>query len=153
MIFNIPEIGEMEIKTIVLDLNGTLGNYGIVKDSTKQLIKELKKEKYHIVLISGDIRGNAKLISDELDIELLLGKNSKEKALQTQKFDKETLAAIGNARIDIGTFENAKLSIATIQSEGIHTGILKYVDIIVNDIDDALRLFLNKKALEGTMRI
>ena len=69
-----------------------------------------------------------------------------------QQFDKEKTAAIGNARIDIGTFQNAKISIATLQAEGIHSGILSYVDIIVPSIESALQLFIDKKSLEGTLR-
>jgi len=34
-----------------------------------------------------------------------------------KKIGKEKTVAIGNARIDIGMFQNAALSIATIQSE------------------------------------
>jgi len=152
MLFNIPQSESFEINTIVLDLNGTLTVNGILSEDTKQLIIKLKDLEYKIVLISGDIRGNAKTIADELDIELLLGKTSNEKALQMKNFDKETTAAIGNARIDIGTFENARLSVATLQAEGIHTGILQHVDIIVPNINNALNLFIEKKSLEGTLR-
>jgi soluble P-type ATPase len=85
-------------------------------------------------------------------MDLYLGSTSDEKAAQMQQFDKNKTAAIGNARIDIGTFENAKISIATLQSEGIHTAIIKHADIIVPNIDNALQLFLDKKSLEGTLR-
>lgn len=153
MIFNIPPNGEvLEINTIVLDLNGTLSVKGIVAASTKDLIQELQNLGYRLILISGDIRGSAKQIADEMGLELYLGKTSAEKAVQMQQFDKSKTAAIGNARIDIGTFENAALSIATLQEEGIHTKILQYVDILIPNIDDALRLFMDKKSMEGTLR-
>lgn len=152
MIIEIPRGETIEINTIVLDLNGTLSVNGVVLNETKALIEKLKKLKYRIVLISGDIRGNAKQISEELKIELFLGTTSIDKAKQMKQFNKETTASIGNARIDIGTFENSKLSISTLQSEGIHTGILKYVDIVVPSIEDALKLFINTKSLAGTLR-
>ena len=152
MQFNIPQGESFEITTIVLDLNGTLSVNGKISDKTKSLISKLKELNYRIVLISGDIRGNAKIIAKELGIEILLGKTSDEKVKQMYNFDIEKTASIGNARIDIGTFINSKLSIATLQSEGIHTGILKYVDIIVPSIEDALNLFIDKKSLEGTLR-
>ena len=152
MKIQIPKGKTIEINTIVLDLNGTLAVKGIVSDKTKELILKLKELNYRIVLISGDIRGNAKTISDELELELFLGATSQEKAEQMQQFDKETTASIGNARIDIGTFENSKISIATMQSEGIHTGILNYVDVIVPTIEDALSLFIDIKSLAGTLR-
>ena len=153
MIFNIPKGNSIEINNIVLDLNGTLAVKGVVSEKTKLLIKELKKLEYRIVLISGDIRGNAKIIAEELEIELFLGNTSEEKANQMQFFNKENTAAIGNAKIDIGTFKNSILSVATLQAEGIHTAILKHVDIIVPSIEDALNLFIEKKSLEGTLRI
>jgi len=153
MIFNIPQIGAIEIHTIVLDLNGTLAVYGVLSEKTKELIRQLKKLQYRLVLISGDIRGQAREVADDLDLELFLGKTSEEKAQQMQQFDKEKTAAIGNARIDIGTFKNAKITIATLQAEGIHTGILPHIDILVPSIEDALQLFIDKKSMEGTLRI
>ena len=152
MIYNIPKGETIEINTIVLDLNGTLTVKGKLEDSTIELIKQLQNKGFRLVLISGDIRGTAKSIAYELGIELFLGASSDKKAAQMQQFDKNKTAAIGNARIDIGTFENAILSMATLQAEGIHTGILKHVDLIVPSIDNALQLFLDKKSLEGTLR-
>ena len=66
---------------------------------------------------------------------------------------KEKTVAIGNARIDIGMFQNAALSIATIQSEWIHTAILEHVDIIIPNIEDALDLFIDWDSLRATMII
>jgi len=153
MLINGPNNEIIDIENIVVDLNGTLANYGIVSNKTKALIKKLKELDYRIILISGDIRGNASVIAKDLGIELLLGENSNLKAKQIKMFNPQKTAAIGNARIDIGTFLNAKLSIATLQQEGIHTDIIKYVDIIVPSIEDALNIFIDTKALEGTLRI
>jgi P-type E1-E2 ATPase len=153
MLIKTPNNQKIEIKNIVLDLNGTLANYSQVSSKTKQLLEQLKQLNYRLILISGDIRGNAKDIAKELDLELFLGENSQEKAKKMQQFKKNETAAIGNARIDIGTFQNAIISIATLQSEGIHTEILNYVDIIIPSIEDALTLFTEPKALEATLRV
>ena len=153
MLIKGPNNTDIFIENIILDLNGTLANYGRVKASTKALIKQLESLGYRLILLSGDIRGNAKTIADELGIDLLLGASSDEKALQMQQFDSEKTVAIGNARIDIGTFRNAIISIATIQAEGIHVGVLNEVDILVTDIDDALRLLTEPKSLEATLRV
>ncbi|MBN2669163.1 MAG: hypothetical protein JXR60_08030 [Bacteroidales bacterium] len=141
-----------QISTIVLDLNGTLAVHGKIASSTLKLLDELKKLGLRLVLISGDIRGNAIERAQELGLEAYIAKNSTEKAIVMQQFDKNSTVAIGNARIDIGTFENASLSIATLQDEGIHPAILPYVDILVPSIDAALALFLNPKSLEATLR-
>ncbi|HBF88251.1 MAG TPA: hypothetical protein DDX39_06375 [Bacteroidales bacterium] len=152
MIFEIPNGEIIQIETIILDLNGTLSVYGKVAESTVKLIQELKKLDYKLYLISGDIRGDAKRVSDELGLTLYIAKTSDEKAKVVENLNPETCAAIGNARIDIGTFKKSKIAIATLQSEGIHTGIFPYVDIIVPSIDDALRLFIDKESLSGTLR-
>ena len=153
MLIKGPNNTELQIENIVLDLNGTLANKGVVLETTKALLKHLKQLGYRLILISGDIRGNAKKTAEELGLDLFLGKNSEEKAQQMQQFDKHKTAAIGNARIDIGTFQNAEISIATVQSEGIHTEILKHVDILIPSIDEALKLFIDTKSLEATLRI
>ena len=153
MLIKAPNNRVLDIENIILDLNGTLANYGIVSERSKELIKALKELNYNIILISGDIRGNAANIAKELNIKIFLGENSEAKAIEVQKFDPNKTAAIGNARIDIGTFNNAIISIATLQQEGIHTEIIKHVDIIVPSIEDALKLFIDTKALEGTLRV
>lgn len=152
MLIKGPNKEIINIENIILDLNGTLAVNGQVSEKAKKLVVKLKQLGYKLILISGDIRGNAKTVAEELDLGLYLGANSSEKAKQMKRFDKEKTAAIGNARIDIGTFENAKISIATLQSEGIHSGILNYVDLIVPSIEDALNLFIDVKSLEATLR-
>lgn len=152
MQLNGPNNEIFNINTIVLDLNGTLSVYGEIKPSTRLLIQELKNLKYQIVLISGDIRGNATAIAEALGLDLYIGKNGQEKSTIMDLFDSKTTAAIGNARIDISTFQKSKISVATLQAEGIHTAILSHVDIIVPTIDDALNLFIHPKAIEATLR-
>ena len=152
MKYTVPGTGEMVINTIILDLNGTLSVNGQISDDAKKLIKEIKTKGVEIVLFTGDQRGTADSLCSELGITFQKCKNSQEKAAASKKFPKETTAAIGNARIDIGTFENAIVSIATLQAEGIHTGILAHVDIVVPSIENALELFLDADSFASTMK-
>lgn len=132
-------VGEFELNTIVLDLNGTLAVNGRVPDGVKEKINKLKELGFKILLFSGDQRGTALGISQELDIEF-------KKASTTD-------VAIGNARIDIGTFKHSKLRIGTLQAEGINVGILPHLDVLVLSINDALDLLINKDSFEATMRL
>lgn len=152
MKYNIPEVGFIEINTIVLDLNGTLAVKGKIVEGVRSRIAKLKDMGINIVLFTGDQRGNAENLCNELGIDLKKAVSEKEKEQFFLELDIEKAAAIGNARIDIGKFEHAKLSIATLQAEGIHTGILQHVDIIVPSINDALDLFIDSNSLEATMR-
>ncbi len=153
MKYNISGVGEMEINTIVMDLNGTLAIRGEVVKGVKEKLSELKGKGFKLILVSSDQRGNAKEISKELEIEFYAAKTLEEKAKFMQNLNTENVAAIGNARVDIGLFSNAKLSIATLQAEGIHAGIIKHVDIIVPSIIDALNLLLDKDTISSTMKI
>ena len=152
MKYTVPGTGEMVINTIILDLNGTLSVNGQISDDAKRLITELKTKGVEVVLFTGNQRGTADRLCSELGITFQKCKNSQEKAADSKKFPKETTAAIGNARIDIGTFENAIVSIATLQAEGIHTGILAHVDIVVPSIENALELFLDADSFASTMK-
>jgi len=153
MQYSIPGIGNLEITTIVLDLNGTIAVHGKIVPGVKERLDQLKKLGIDLILFSGDHRGNGLEMCNELGITFKKGGTQEEKEKLFLELDTERTAAIGNARIDIGKFKHAKLSIATLQAEGIHTGILKYVDIIVPNINDALDLFIDANALEATMRL
>ena len=142
----------IEITTIVLDLNGTLAVQGKIVEGVNERLQKLKEIGIAVILFSGDHRGNGQELCDSLGIRFQKAGSQEEKESLFLTLDTEKTAAIGNARIDIGKFKHAKLSIATLQSEGIHTGILPYVDIIVPNINDALDLFLDSNSLEATMR-
>ena len=152
MKYIVPEAGEIEINTIVLDLNGTLQVKGKIPEGVRERIIKLKEKGFELILFSGDVRGNAGKIADELGVELRKCTSGKEKESEFLTFNTETTAAIGNARIDIGKFKHAKLSIGTLQAEGIHVEILKYIDVLVPSINDALDFFLDESTFCGTMR-
>ncbi len=153
MVYTIPGVGDMEIRTIVLDLNGTLSVHGNIVEWVPERLKKLRELGFEIVLFTGDQRWNAQELCDELGIGFKKANSLEDKEKYFLEYDPETTVAIGNARIDIGKFRHAKLSIATLQSEWIHTGILEYVDIIVPNICDALDLFLDSDGLIATLRI
>jgi P-type E1-E2 ATPase len=152
MKYNIPHVDELEINTIVLDLNGTLSVNGSVVDGAKERIEKLLAMGIEVTLFTGDQRGTADELCKGLGISYRQAKTSDEKERFFKEFDVEKTAAIGNARIDIGMFKHAALSVATLQAEGIHTDIIKHVDIIVPSINDALDLFIDSNSLKATMR-
>ena len=152
MIYQVPEVGEIEINTIVFDLNGTLQVNKQIPEGVRERLAKLNELGFKLVFFSGDARGNAVDIAADLGMEFVKTVNGAEKEAAFLKYDSETTAAVGNARIDIGKFKHAKLSIATLQAEGIHTGILQYVDVVVPSIIDALNFFLDEGTFKGTMR-
>ena len=142
----------LEITTIVLDLNGTLAVSGLIPDGVKVRINQLKKIGIDVVLFSGDKRGNARSLADDLGISFTKSRTAMEKEKFFLQYDPKKTAAIGNARIDNGKFKHAAVSVGTIQAEGLHTGVLRYVDILVPSILDALDLFIDPNSLCATLK-
>lgn len=142
-----------ELNTVILDLNGTLSVNGQVPDGVRERLDKLKALGFKIYLFSGDQRGTAAGIAINLGIELQKATTLEEKAALTNKLDLKHTVAIGNARIDIGTFKPVKLRIGTLQAEGIHVEILKHIDVLTPSINDALDLLLNPDSLCATMRL
>jgi P-type E1-E2 ATPase len=152
MIFEIPFAEKLEINTIVMDFNGTLAVKSIVSDSTKLKLKKLKELGYRLFVFTGNQRGTAEPLIKELGLDCKLTPTSKDKEREFLKLNPKTAAAIGNSRIDIGMFKHAKLSIVTLQGEGIHSDTLKHAEIIVPSIEDALELFIDKDSLISILR-
>ncbi|GAB4280568.1 MAG: HAD family hydrolase [Marinilabiliales bacterium] len=153
MEYEVPGVGKIVLKTVVFDLNGTLAVYGNIKESTKVLLNKMLGNGFEVVLLTSDQRGIAVETASELNIKCVIAKTSDDKENFMSSLDFQTTVAIGNARVDIGMFKHSKIRIATIQQEGIHTGILNYVDIMVNDVDDAIKLLLDKDTFASTMKV
>lgn len=152
MIYNPVGVGEIELNTIILDLNGTLAVHGKIVDGAKERLLKLRELGYAIYLFTGDQRGNAASPAAELGIEVQKATTTEEKKALTLKLDTSKTVSIGNARIDIGTFEPVKLRIGTLQAEGIHTGILQHVEVLVPSINDALDFLIHPDIFNATMR-
>lgn len=152
MNFEIPNRETLDIRTIVLDMNGTITVRGKLIKGVAQRLKKLEKSGYRIILVTGDQRENANKLCKKLGIDHAVCKNSEEKEKEILGLGPEHCAAIGNSRIDIGTFKHAKLSILVIEGEGIHVEAIPFCDIIVKSINDALDLFIDKDSLIATMK-
>jgi soluble P-type ATPase len=118
-------IDGIELDTIILDLNGTIAVNGVLVDGLKDRLNQLKNLGFKIYLFTGDQRGNARDLARDTGIEVQIATSAEEKESLTQKLDVDKTVAIGNARIDIGTFKHTKLRIATLQAEGMLHSTLK----------------------------
>ncbi|MFH2144318.1 MAG: hypothetical protein ABIJ97_17960 [Bacteroidota bacterium] len=152
MIYKVPEVGEIEIKTLVFDLNGTISNHGKVIDGVVERMNKLKKSGFRLIMITSDQRGLGENTAESLGIEYFHAATSADKEKIILALDPMTIAAFGNARVDIGMFHHARVSIACIEGEGIHTEIFKFADILVKSINDALDLFLDHDSFISTMK-
>ncbi len=152
MIYEIPGYGNLEIKTIILDLNGTLSVGGTVPEGVKRRLAELKQNGFKLIFFTGNTRNDADDLAADLGIEWKLAKDSEAKRDLANELEPETCASIGNGLIDLELMRTVKLRIVTLQAEGAHVQTLLNSDIVVPSINDALDLFIDAQRLIATLR-
>lgn len=152
MKYNIPGQDQLEIKTIILDLNGTLSVAGSVPNGVKQQLEQLKGMGFKVLFFTGNTRNDANSLANDLGIEWKLAKNAEDKLRHALELDPETCASIGNGRIDLELMKVVKLRIVTLQAEGVHIETMLSSDIVIPTIKDALDLFLDEQRLIATLR-
>jgi soluble P-type ATPase len=149
---SLPRIDNVELNTLILDLNGTISVNGKLIDGVREKLTKLKEIGFSIYVFSGDVRGTARDLCISIGIELKICKSHTEKEEDILALSPDSTVAIGNGRIDIGMFRHAKLSIATLQAEGIHPAILPHVDILMTNINEAFDLLLDQETLDATLK-
>lgn len=152
MQYDIPGQGQLVIKTIILDLNGTLSVAGVVPEGVKQRLDKLKELGFKILFFTGNTRGDADTLAAQLGIEWKLAKTGEDKRDLAHELDPETCASIGNGLIDLELMKTVKLGIVTLQAEGVHVQTLMNSDIVVPTINDALDLLIDRQRLIATLR-
>jgi P-type E1-E2 ATPase len=152
MRISIPNAAELVLETLILDLNGTLTIRGKLVEGVESRIQKLKALGLRVVLLSGDTRGTAASIADNLEIELVIAGTGEEKRSVAETLGASTAVALGNGLIDVPLFHAVRLSIAILQIEGLHTACLQAADIVCTNIIDALDLLLDPQALASTLR-
>lgn len=152
MLYTIPGQDPLEIKTIILDLNGTLSVGGVIPDGVKPRLEQLKAKGFQIVFFTGNTRNDADELAADLGIEWRLAKNADDKRDLAGEFEPEFCASIGNGLIDLELMKTVKLRIVTLQAEGIHVQTLLSSDIVIPTINDALDLFIDEQRLIATLR-
>ena len=152
MKYNIPGMNELEIKTIILDLNGTLSVGGVVPDGVKERLGKLKDMGFNVLFFTGNTRNDADDLATDLGVDWKLAKNAGDKRDLALELDPDTCASIGNGLIDLELMKVVKLSIVTLQAEGVHVQTLVNSDVIIPTINDALDLFIDEQRLIATLR-
>lgn len=152
MIYDIPGHGKLELKTIILDLNGTLSVAGTVPSGVKERLQTIKDRGFKVVFFTGNTRNDADQLAADLGIDWKLAKNADEKRDLALRLDPDTCVSIGNGLIDLELMKVVRLGIVTLQAEGVHVQTLLASDTVVPSITDALDLFIDDQRLVATLR-
>lgn len=150
----IPGFGELYIAQIVFDLNGTLGQNGIIADSTREKLRVLG-EQVTLHVISADTHGTLERVIAGLPIQArrirgALGAAEKVELVRT--LGAQRTLAVGNGRNDVEMLKLAAVGIAVSGPEGLARDALLAADIVFPHIDDALDSLLQPRRLLATLR-
>lgn len=152
MVYDIPGNGSLELKTIILDLNGTISVRGQLVEGVAERLSKLKTLGYKAVLFTGNTRGDADKIASYLGIEWMQARTAADKKNEALKLEPASCVSIGNGLIDLGLMKAVALRIVTLQSEGVHVQTLLVSDVVVPTILDALDMLIDPDILIATLR-
>lgn len=150
----IPGWGNIDIESIVLDLNGTIATDGRVPLEVRERINSLS-ERVKIYVLTADTQGTAHEEIRDVTAELakIDGEGSvKGKFEFLRALKPETTAVIGNGNNDRLILKESGLGIAVLGDEGASISAMENADIVVKNISDALDLFLKPMRLIATLR-
>jgi len=149
----VPGWGSVELKNLVLDLNGTLTESGDFIPGVVDYLEKLKAERFKIYILSGDTRGTLEhVFPGSLEIEPVVTRTAQEKRTFVESIGAEYTVCVGNGNIDVEMFKVAKLSICAIQAEGATTQAMLQADIVVAHIKHAFEILLDPRKLIATLR-
>ncbi|TXT65221.1 MAG: hypothetical protein BAJALOKI3v1_120028 [Promethearchaeota archaeon] len=152
----IPNCGEILIRNILFDVNGTIQFSGSI---SKDLIPKFQKIKeiYDVYLISADTRGNLEELANQLQVKYIRINpkeisESQAKNYQLDKLGKNETIAVGNGNNDSLMLKNALLGILIIGNEGATRESLFNSDLVFTNPIDVLDFLIDEKAIIGTLR-
>lgn len=149
----VPGWGPVEIRNLVLDLNGTMTEAGDFIPGVLDLLRELAKKGLKIYILSGDTRGNMRQLAEAVPgIEPVFTETAGDKRAFVEKIGPQESVCIGNGNIDVEMFKAARLSICTIQAEGAATKAVLHADVVVTHIKHAFEILLDPQKLVATLR-
>ena len=155
MKFEIGGREPLEIENLLLDFNGTLAQGGAISEETKALLKQLAVL-FNIFVATADTRGNAAAECEGLPVKLLeLPAKMPEDRAKLQLLEElggENTAAFGNGRNDALMLGRAALGVCVLGREGAHKMAVAAAQVMVNSIEDGLRLAGEPERLIATLR-
>lgn len=151
---SIPDYGDIDLKYVVCDYNGTLALDGVLIEGVPDLLRSLS-HRIEIHVITADTFGRAKAQLGDLPVTLIITPpehQADSKLDYIRKLGTANVVAIGNGRNDRKMLKDAALGITLIQKEGASAETLCSADIVSRCIIEALDFLNNPKRLKATLR-
>lgn len=150
-----PGFGNIKLKYLVLDFNGTLAVDGKLLPGIRRRLVALSRS-LEIVVLTANTHGSAarELKGIKCRLKILDGDNVRQqKARELGSINPATSVCIGNGNNDVSMLKIARVGIAVVGTEGAASQAVTVADIVVKDPSDALDLLLKPKRLKATLRL
>jgi soluble P-type ATPase len=148
----IPGRATLELEGLLLDVNGTLSDRGVLIAGVGERILALKPAFERITLLSADTFGKLDAIAASLDVSSQRISQGAEKLAYLERLGSQRQAAIGNGSNDAAMLAAAGLGIAVLGPEGVSVEALRAADVVCGSVLQALDLLLEPRALVATLR-
>jgi soluble P-type ATPase len=147
----IPGREPLTLTHLVLDVNGTLSDRGVLIDGVAERIERLRG-RLEVLIASADTFGGVDELAAGLGVDVLVVADGAEKAALIDRLGAATSVAIGNGANDVPMLERAALGIAVIGPEGASGRALAAADVVCRSTLEALDLLLDPTRLVATLR-
>ena len=149
----IPGREEMTLSHLILDYNGTIAEDGLIIESIRPRLAQLK-EVLSIYVITADTHGTAAQRCEGLPLQVLTFPTTQVGQIKADEARKLSggVVTIGNGFNDIQMSDAADLSICVMGREGCCGALLSHCDVVVTSIVDALDLLIKTDRLRATLR-
>lgn len=147
----IPGRGELRLEHLLVDVNGTLTNRGVLLDFVTSRLEHLR-DMLDIRLVSADTFGTLDAIAGRLQVGAVRAATGEDKLRVLDELGRHRCVVIGNGANDALVLEAAAVSFAVLGPEGASAAALRCADVVCASITDALDLLLDPKALSATLR-
>ena len=150
---SIPGRGEMTLRHLLLDYNGTIAEDGALAEGVAERLEALSR---HLVIhvVTADTRGTAAAACTGLPVEVLTYPTDGVGAIKGEVAKRlgEGVVCVGNGFNDLLMAEACALSVCVIGREGCCGALLGKSDVVVTSIADGLDLLLKPDRLRATLR-
>lgn len=155
MTVDVPGWKRLELRWLVLDVNGTLTLDGELVPAVSGRIRALRG-RLGIELLSADTHGTLEAVAAELDVRWTRlrreERDAPQKAAFVQRLGAEHVAAVGNGANDVEMLRTAGLGVALLGHEGLSSAALVAGDVVAGSVEEALDLLLHPTRLVATLR-
>lgn len=147
----VPGRPALHLQHLLLDVNGTLTNRGVLISGVDRRIAELRAQ-LGVHLVSANTFGTLPSIAELLGARAITVGSGEHKLRELDRLGRDRCAVIGNGANDVLMLEAAALGIAVLGAEGASSAALQSADVVCASPLDALDLLLDPKALAATIR-